>query len=42
MNKTGNMANYTHRKSKDDKRIKIGERNEYEAPSRVSFFNKKY
>ena len=39
--KTGNMANYTHRKSKDDKRIKIGHRNEYEAPSRVSFFNKK-
>ena len=39
--KTGEMANYTHRKSKDKRLIKIGNDNEYEAISRISFFNKK-
>ena len=39
--KTGVMANYTHRKSKDKKLIKIGDNNEYEAVSRICFFNKK-
>jgi len=38
-NKTGNMANYTHRKSRDKRLIKIGDYNEYEALSRISFFN---
>ena len=37
----GKMANYTHRKSKDKKHIKIGDDNEYEAVSRICFFNKK-
>ena len=39
--KSGKMANYTHRKSKDKKHIKIGDDNEYEAVSRICFFNKK-
>ena len=39
--KSGKMANYTHRKSKDKKHIKIGDENEYEAVSRICFFNKK-
>ena len=38
-NKTGNMANYTHRKSRYKRLIKIGDYNEYEALSRISFFN---
>ena len=38
---TGKMANYTNRKTKDKKQIKIGDDNEYEALSRASFFNKK-
>ena len=37
---TGGMANYTNRKSKDKRKIKIGDDNEYEALSRASFFNK--
>ena len=39
--KTGKMANYTRRKSKNKKLIKIGDDNEYEAVSRICFFNKK-
>ena len=39
--KTGKMANYTHRKSKDKNLVKIGDDNEYEAVSRIYFFNKK-
>ena len=39
-NQTGEMANYTNRKSKDKRKIKIGGDNEYEALCRVSFFNK--
>ncbi len=39
--KTGKIANYTHRKSKDKKLIKIGGDNVYEAVSRICFFNKK-
>ena len=39
--KSGKMANYTRRKSKDKKHIKIGDDNEYEAVSRICFFNKK-
>ena len=39
--KSGKMANYTYRKSKDKKHIKIGDDNEYEAVSRICFFNKK-
>ena len=35
------MANYTNRKSKDKRKIKIGDGNEYEALSRESFFSKK-
>ena len=38
---TGEMANYTNRKSKDKRKIKIGDDNEYEALSRESFFSKK-
>ena len=38
---TGGMANYTNRKSKDKRKIKIGDGNEYEALSRESFFSKK-
>ena len=40
-NQTGEMANYTNRKSKDKRKIKIGDGNEYEALSRESFFSKK-
>lgn len=39
-NQTGEMANYTNRKSKDKRKIKIGDDNEYEALCRASFFNK--
>ena len=39
---TGGMANYTNRKSKDKRKIKIVDDNEYEALSRTSFFNKKH
>tara|TARA_B100001248_G_C27261323_1_gene398576 strand:+ start:309 stop:719 length:411 start_codon:yes stop_codon:yes gene_type:complete len=35
--KTGKMASYTHRKSKNKKLIKIGDNNEYEAVSRIFF-----
>ena len=35
--KTGKMANYTRRKSKNKKLIKIGDNNEYEAVSRIFF-----
>ena len=41
-NQTGGMANYTNRKSKNKKQIKIGDDKEYEALSRISFFSKNF
>ena len=37
---TGGMANYTNRKSKYKRQIKIGDDGDYEALSRYSFFKK--
>ena len=37
---TGGMANYTNRKSKYKRQIKIGDGGDYEALSRSSFFKK--
>lgn len=36
--KTGNLANYSHRKSKSDKLVELGEQKEYEALSRKAFW----
>lgn len=36
--KTGNLANYSHRKIKSDKLVELGEKNEYEALSRSAFW----
>jgi len=36
--KTGNLANYSHRKSKSDKLVELGEKDEYEALSRSAFW----
>ncbi len=36
--KTGNLANYSHRKTKSDKLVELGEKDEYEALSRTSFW----
>ena len=38
--KTGNIANYSYRKNKDDSIILIGEEDEYEALSREVFYKK--
>ena len=38
--KTGNIANYSYRKNKEDSIILIGEKNEYEALSREIFYEK--
>lgn len=37
---TGNMANFSFRKSKENQQVLIGERNEYEALSREAFVKK--
>jgi thymidine kinase len=38
--KTGNIANYSYRKNKEDSIILIGEKDEYEALSREIFYEK--
>lgn len=37
--KTGNLAHYSHRKSKSDKLVELGEKEEYEPLSRSAFWN---
>lgn len=37
--KTGNLAHYSHRKSKSDKLVELGEKEEYEPLSRSTFWN---
>lgn len=41
--RTGNLANYSHRKTADEKQVMLGEQNEYEPLSRAAFnkLNKK-
>lgn len=36
--RTGNLAQYSHRKTKDDKVVMLGEKEEYEPLSRAAFF----
>ena len=39
-NETGNMANYSYRKKQNNQQFLIGEKNEYEALSRIAFIDK--
>lgn len=36
--KTGNLANYSHRKTADEKKVMLGEKETYEPLSRLAFF----